>query len=133
LNWPLQYLHESNPGVPVHIIGYSNGATLAINYVLDAAQDTSMLAIGKLVLLSPSVEITGMARLAIWQSRIAHLLGLKKLEWQNVLLEYDPFKYGSFAINAGDQVYRLTNHVKHQIQQMQSEKLLANRCWGFNR
>ncbi|MCF6264851.1 MAG: alpha/beta hydrolase [Xanthomonadales bacterium] len=120
----LQYLHQTNPGVPIHIVGYSNGATLAVNYALGAALDVSLPAVDKLVLLSPSVEITGMARLAIWQSRIAHLLGLKKLQWQNVLLEYDPFKYSSFAINAGDQVYRLSHQLNLQIQKLQSKNLL---------
>ena len=115
----MQHLRENNPGVPLHIIGYSNGATLAINYLLDAEVDTKLPAVSKLVFLSPSVQITGLAKLAIWQSRIAHLLGLKKLEWQNVMLEYDPFKYGSFAINAGDQVYRLTRHINKQMQMME--------------
>ncbi|MBE9549185.1 MAG: alpha/beta fold hydrolase [Proteobacteria bacterium] len=121
----MQYLQDNNPGVPIHIIGYSNGATLAINYALDAEMDSTLPAVDKLVLLSPSIEITGLAKLAIWQARIAHLLGLKKLEWQNVILEYDPFKYGSFAINAGDQVYRLTNHVKEQIKKMQARGLMS--------
>jgi len=125
LELAIRHLRDENPGVPIHIVGYSNGATLAINYVLDAQLDSSLPAVEKLVLLSPSVEVTGLARLAIWQSRIAHLLGLNKLEWQNVMLEYDPFKYGSFAINAGDQVYRLTNHVKKQILQMQSRGLVS--------
>jgi len=30
------------------------------------------------------------------------------LAWNSVVPEYDPFKYNSFAINAGDQAYRLT-------------------------
>ncbi|MFW2404905.1 MAG: alpha/beta hydrolase, partial [Gammaproteobacteria bacterium] len=33
-------------------------------------------------------------------------------EWNSIELEYDPFKYGSFAVNAGDVVYRLTQRIR---------------------
>jgi hypothetical protein len=33
---------------------------------------------------------------------------MEKLAWNAIGPEYDPYKYGSFAVNAGDQVYRLT-------------------------
>jgi hypothetical protein len=56
-----------------------------------------------------------LAALAAWQSRLGHLLGLKKLAWEAILPEYDPFKYGSFAINAGDVTYRLTNEIQARL------------------
>ncbi len=39
------------------------------------------------------------------------MLGLPKLEWNSLTLEHDPFKYGAFAVNAGDVVYRLTRRI----------------------
>jgi hypothetical protein len=59
------------------------------------------------------------AALAVWQARLGHLLGLEKLAWNEILPEYDTFKYGSFAVNAGDVVYRLTREVQRQIGALQ--------------
>jgi len=56
-----------------------------------------------------------MAALAKWQSRLGRFLGLKKLEWNSIFPEYDPFKYNSFAVNAGEQVYRITNEIRLKI------------------
>ena len=42
-------------------------------------------------------------------------MGLPKLEWNSLSPEYDPFKYGSFAVNAGNQVYRICNEVQEQF------------------
>jgi hypothetical protein len=50
--------------------------------------------------------------LAVWQARLGHLLGLDKLAWNAIEVEYDPYKYNSFAVNAGDQVYRLTSEIQ---------------------
>jgi hypothetical protein len=36
--------------------------------------------------------------------------GLPKLAWNSILPEYNPFNYSSFAINGGDQVYRLARN-----------------------
>lgn len=68
-----------------------------------------------LVLLSPAIGVTSIAKLAVWQARLGHLLGLEKLAWNAILLEYDPFKYGSFAVNAGDIVYRLKSQIQEQL------------------
>jgi hypothetical protein len=43
------------------------------------------------------------------------LLGLEKLAWNEILPEYDPFKYGSFAINAGELSHRLTVEIQRHI------------------
>ena len=68
-----------------------------------------------MVLISPEIGIAKAAALAVWQGRIGRLLGLPKLAWNSVLPEYDPFKYNSFAVNAGDQAYRLTTEIQKQI------------------
>jgi hypothetical protein len=57
--------------------------------------------------------------LAVWQARLGHLFGLEKLAWNSVLPEYDPFKYGSFSINAGDLAYRITLHIQNQLTELQ--------------
>ncbi|MFV1995556.1 MAG: alpha/beta hydrolase, partial [Verrucomicrobiales bacterium] len=35
--------------------------------------------------------------------------------WNSILPEYDPYKYGSFAVNAGHQVYRLTTEIQQRL------------------
>jgi alpha-beta hydrolase superfamily lysophospholipase len=104
----VKHLHEKMGEKPVYIVGYSNGGALALHYALSVIEDPTLPPVKKLVLISPEIGVTGMAALAVWQERIGHILGLAKLKWNDVLPEYDPFKYNSFAINAGNQAYRLT-------------------------
>ena len=66
-------------------------------------------------MLSPAIGVTRVAVLAVWQARLGHLLGLEKLAWNDILPEYDPFKYGSFAVNAGHIVYQLTNKIQQRL------------------
>jgi alpha-beta hydrolase superfamily lysophospholipase len=116
----VQHLHDNNAGQPIHIVGYSNGAALAVNYALTALEETGLPRVSSLVLISPEIGLTPVAALAIWQSRIGRILGLDKLAWNTILPEYDPFKYGSFAINAGDLSYRITNKIQQQLNDLTS-------------
>ena len=104
----VQHLYEQVGKQPIYIVGYSNGAALALHYALSVIEDPLLPPVEKLVLISPEIGVTSLAPLAIWQERIGRLLRLKKLRWNDVIPEYDPYKYNSFAINAGDQAYRLT-------------------------
>jgi len=65
--------------------------------------------------------VTPAAAMAIWQARLGQLLGLEKLAWNSILPEYDPFKYNSFAINAGDVSYRLTTEIQRHIGALQED------------
>jgi len=100
---------------PIHIMGYSTGAALALNYTLSALEDSTLTLPSSLIFYSPAIGVSKAAPLAIWQSRLGHLLGLPKLEWNAITPEFDPFKYGAFAVNAGDQVYRVSNEVQKQL------------------
>ncbi len=108
-------------GKPLYLIGYSNGGALAVEYSLSALEDETLPAAAGVVLLSPEIGISGFAALAVWQARLGHLLGLEKLAWNSVLPEYDPFKYGSFAVNAGDLAHRITTHIQEQLVEMQGK------------
>ena len=105
---------------PVSIIGYSNGGALAVEYALSAIEDQSMPRAERLVLLSPSIGVTKMAGLAIWQSRLGRVLGLKKLAWNSILPEYEAYKYGSFALNAARQAHRLTKTLRKRLSKAKS-------------
>jgi alpha-beta hydrolase superfamily lysophospholipase len=98
----------------IHIVGYSTGATLAVEYALSVG--ASGPAPASLVLISPAMGITPLAALAKWNLRLALLPGLEKLTWQTILPEFDPYKYNSFPVNAGHQVHRLTRSVAGEIE-----------------
>lgn len=100
---------------PIHIIGYSTGAPLALNYTFKALDDDRLKLPSSLIFFSPAIGISKTASFAVWQSRIGHLFSLPKLEWNSIAPEYDPFKYNSFAINAADQVYRVCREVQKQF------------------
>ena len=111
----MKHLKEKVGEKEIHIIGYSTGASLALNYTFDALKDESLVLPKSLIFYSPAIGVSKAAPLAVWQSRIGHLLGLPKLEWNSIEPEYDPFKYNSFAVNAGDQVYRICKKVQEQF------------------
>ncbi|GMR05716.1 MAG: alpha/beta fold hydrolase [Gammaproteobacteria bacterium] len=107
-----------------HIIGYSMGAAQAVNYSLDALQDTSLPRAKSLVLISPAIGVSSAAALAIWQSRLSAIPGLEKLAWNSIGPEYDPYKYTSFAVTAGDQMYRLTIAVGDKLNSLKDQNIL---------
>ncbi|WP_346839591.1 alpha/beta fold hydrolase [Microbulbifer sp. SAOS-129_SWC] len=109
----MRHLQKIGAGRPIDIVGYSNGAALAVHYALATIDDPALPEVAHLVLLSPEIGISAAAELAVWQARLSHLPGLKKLEWNAVHLEYEPFKYGSFAINAAALSYRFTREIQH--------------------
>ena len=100
---------------PLYIVGYSNGGALAVHYALQTLQGADQPPAAKIVLISPAIGVSPAAAFAVWQASLGHLLGLEKLEWTDILPEYDPFKYNSFAVNAGDQVHRLTSRIRDDI------------------
>jgi alpha-beta hydrolase superfamily lysophospholipase len=108
----MNHLQSKVKSRPLFIIGYSNGSALAVHYALTALENDLLPKTEGLVLISPAIGVTRLAAFAVWQARLGHLLGLDKLAWNSIGPEYDPFKYNSFAVNAGDQVYRLTNQIQ---------------------
>jgi alpha-beta hydrolase superfamily lysophospholipase len=116
----MRHLREELGERPLYIVGYSNGGALAVHYALAALEDASLPAAQGVVLISPEIGITKLAALAVWQERLGHLLGLHKLAWNSILPEYDPFKYQSFALNAGEQAYRITTEIQSQIDRLEA-------------
>ena len=99
----------------LYILGYSMGAAQAVNYSLDALQDKNLRRVDAMVLISPAIGVSGVAALAVWQARLSILPGLHKLAWNSIRPEYDQYKYNSFAVNAGDQMYRLTKEIDNKL------------------
>jgi pimeloyl-ACP methyl ester carboxylesterase len=111
----VRHVNELTAGKPLFIIGYSNGAALAVEYALAALEDESLPQPDGLVLISAAMGVSPLAAFAIWQERLGHLLGLEKIAWNSLLPEYDPYKYNSFALNAAIQVHRLTVHLNNRV------------------
>lgn len=111
----MRHLARSAAGKPLHIIGYSTGAALALDYVLNAESDAEQEMPASLVMLSPAIGISPAAALAKWNRRLSYLPGLGHLAWLDMMPEFDPYKYNSFATNAGEQVYGLTRSVGARI------------------
>ncbi len=101
---------------PIHIMGYSTGAPLALDYSLNVLEGAVAPPPASLVLISPAIGITPAAVLAEWQVRLSALPGLEKLAWTQILPEFDPFKYNSFTSNAGTQVHLLTRYVAQRVE-----------------
>ena len=119
----MRHLREELGDKPLYIIGYSNGGALAVEYALSALRDASLPPLAGVVLISPAIGVSPVAALAVWQARLGHLLRLPKLEWNSVQPEYDPFKYNSFAVNAGNQVYRLTGAIQSRFDTLDEDEL----------
>ncbi len=103
---------------PFVMAGYSNGAALAVDYTLDALEDETLPVPDRLIFLSPALAVSKLAALAKWQLLMSRLPFFKKLGWNSVLPEYDPYKYNSFALNAARQIYRLTSSVDRRLQRL---------------
>jgi alpha-beta hydrolase superfamily lysophospholipase len=110
----LAMVHLGEHG-PVHMIGYSTGAPLALNYTLDAQQGPDLPLPASLVMLSPAIGVSPAAALATWKRRLSYLPGLDHLAWLDMMPEFDPYKYNSFTTNAGEQVYLLTEQVATRV------------------
>jgi alpha-beta hydrolase superfamily lysophospholipase len=114
------------PDLPFYIVGYSNGAALAVEYSLRVTNGEKIPGPEGLVLISPEISLPAVASLAKFQLVLARLPGLGKLAWESVMMEYDPFKYNSFPVNAGEQAYRLTEHIQIQLKKLQGNGKLKS-------
>ena len=122
----MHHLKETVGERPIYVVGYSNGGALAVHYALSSLEDTTLPKVESICLISPEIGISSTAALAIWQSRIGRVLGLRNLQWTSVLPEYDPYKYNSFAVNAGDLAYKLTKENREAIDRLRSAEKLGS-------
>jgi len=103
------------PSKPLHIVGYSNGGALAMQYALDAIEDPSLSRPDRIVLFSPMIGVTAFARFAGLAGLPAIFPAFAKAAWLSVVPEFNPFKYNSFPVNAARQSFLLSNSLQRQI------------------
>jgi alpha-beta hydrolase superfamily lysophospholipase len=105
--------------VPLILGGYCNGDALALDYTVRSLDDPDLPRPDKLIFFSPALAVSRLAALARWQRWASYLPGLSKLGWNSLVLEYDPYKYNSFSLNAAEQIYRLTRALDGELSALQ--------------
>ena len=114
----LAHLTRVMGGKPIHIIGYSMGAALAVDYSLNARAGTPLPPPASLLLISPAVGLARIADLTHWVERLGRLPGLGRLAWTAIMPEFDPFRYNSFTANASLQVHRMTQDLTTRLRRL---------------
>ncbi len=99
----------------VYLVGFSTGAALSVEYALARLEGEQIPRVDGLVLLSPAIGVDPLAWLAKWQQRLSRLPGLGKLGWLDITPEYEPYKYTSFPVNAGRQIYEVTQVIDERM------------------
>ncbi len=111
----MQHLVTRVGSKPIHIVGYSNGATLALNLSLNAIDDPGRRMPASLILISPSIGISSAAALSRPTAAVGRVPGLTRVGWAQTTPEFDPYKYNSFPVNGGAQVHQLTRSVSNRV------------------
>ena len=107
---------RAGPSVPLHMVGFSNGGALALEYALDALDDQRLPQADRLILISPMIGITAFARFAGLAALPALFPAFAKAAWLGILPEFNPFKYNSFPVNGARQSHRLTASLQDRLQ-----------------
>jgi alpha-beta hydrolase superfamily lysophospholipase len=114
------------PSAPLHLVGYSNGGALAVQYALDAIGDPTLTRPDRIVLISPMIGVTRLARFAGLVGLPALLPAFAKAAWLSVVPEFNPFKYNSFPVNGARQSSRLARALQRQIARDARENRLGD-------
>ena len=117
---------RAGAGRPLHVIGYSNGGALAVKYALDAIEEPGLARPARVVLISPMIGITEMARFAGFAGLPAIFPPFAKAAWLGIVPEFNPFKYNSFPVNAARQSSLLTRALQPRVARLASEGRLAD-------
>ena len=102
---------------PLLLGGYSNGALMAIDYALACDENAELPCPDSLVLLSPAIAITPVARVANWHAALSWLPYFEQFKWSSALPEVDPFKFTSFPKRAAWEIYNISRRTHAQLKQ----------------
>lgn len=115
---------EVGPDVPVYLVGYSNGAALAVDYTVSVLEGEELPAPAGLVLISPAIGISPLAAIAQLRTGLSSVPGFERAAWQVIELEFDPYKYNSFTFNAAGETHRLTRRVAGRVERLAAGGLI---------
>ena len=102
-------------GKPFYAGGYSTGAPLVALLAVRGLEDTTLPRPQRLFLVSAAIGVSKFAALANVAATLSFLPYFEKAKWLDVLPEYDPYKYNSFTVNAGNQVFQLTRALNREL------------------
>jgi alpha-beta hydrolase superfamily lysophospholipase len=105
---------HDRPRPPLVLVGYPTAAR-SRRYALEAAADSRLPAPQRIVLISPMIGVSPMARLARAISALGPLPFFEKARWLDVVPEYNPFKFNSFPANAAQQSYRVSSSLQSEL------------------
>jgi alpha-beta hydrolase superfamily lysophospholipase len=86
-----------------------------MKYALDVLDDPKIPRADRIILISPMIGITEMARFAGFAGLPAIFPAFAKAAWLSVLPEFNPFKYNSFPVNGARQSSLLTRALQPRI------------------
>jgi alpha-beta hydrolase superfamily lysophospholipase len=115
----------AGPSAPLHMVGFSNGGALALKHALDALTDPALARPSRLVLISPMIGVTSMARFAGVMGWPAIFPTFAKAAWLGIVPEFNPFKFNSFPVHAARQSSLLTDVLQRQIAQRARDGKIA--------
>lgn len=99
---------------PFLVVGYSAGGALAVHYALRAPR-RGLPAPDGLVLLSPAIGVSSLAKVSLVPRLLARVPGLDAMAWFEVDPELDPFKYSSFPHRAAGEMRVLAERVREEL------------------
>ena len=117
----LAHAASKAPGKPLYVAGYSTGAPLALMHALRAIDDRALAMPTRLLLFSPAIGVSDFAAFTNFAALFAPLPGLGKAAWLDVVPEFDPYKYNSFPVNAGLQIWSLTRALEKALARAQAD------------
>lgn len=118
----VRQMRRDHPQAPLWYVGYSTGATLGLKHsaraVLEGRAD---LLPERLFLMSPALGVSPFAPLANVQRLVSRWGIAPKARWASVGPEIDPYKYESFAKNAGAQIASLIRSLYADLDRMDQD------------
>lgn len=117
------------PDKPLLVVGYSNGAALAMLLALESlepadAGSADLPRPDAVLLLSPMVAVSPAARIGRLFGSLAIVPGLEQSGWYEILPEYLPFKYTSFPLQAARESAALTDALAARLARAESDHRL---------
>ena len=121
----VQHVRESiGEELPLYIAGYSVGGALAVDYSLDSIADEALETPERLFLYTPAIGVSVAARFSSWDLVLSKLSVFEKFNWLSVEPEFDPYKFNSFAKEAGHITYLLTMQLEEKMKRLDDASLL---------
>ena len=113
--------HERAAGGPLVLVGYSAGGALVTRYAARVAGGAELPPPTQLVLLSPAIGITPLARVGTWHRYLSWTPWFERFAWQAVEPEYDPYKYNSFPKRASAEMRGLALDTCAQLARLERD------------